>query len=404
MSDLDGLDLDRAFASLTRDLAHSPGPGAAAAVSTARRRRRTRVGAVALVTALVVGGGLTVPRLVFPEGGVAAGGGVARLDGAALDRATSGWLEGWTLERRMGGSFTRPRCPALDTTPWATERGDTVLFLDDSSAAVRISGFPDAAGLGRSWDEQVAALSACVDLGSPDEVPVDGTSVLHWQVGMPDDGARTTDVWVARDGTRVGQLEVVTSDSAAPADAVRRVAEALVAGLRDGWTESGTRQVSPRPIRGPLPEWPDVDLEGAVDDWGSPTKRAATTSPNLLCLRDHLDGPASTTSAAGGTPRGLSYRIAGYDDPDGGTADVELVLDQLRACSSTDVTIETLPNGVHVATYDTGGPEPDNAIWLAANGDRAGMVAVERADRPLPQGVRDDVAEALLEILHKPWS
>jgi hypothetical protein len=403
MSDLDDLVLDRAFASLTRDLSHSPGPGAAAAITTARKRRRTRVGAVALATALVVGGGLTVPRLVFPEGGVAAGGGSARLDGSALDRATSGWLDGWALERRMSGSFTRPGCSALDATPLATERGDTVLFIDDSSAAVRISGFPDAADLGRSWDEQVAALSACDDLGSPEEVPVDGTSVLHWRVALPDDGARTTDVWVARDGTRVGQLELVTSDNAAPADSVQRVAEALVAGIRDGWTESGTRQVSPRPIRGPLPGWTDVDLEGALAGWRSPTKRAATTSPNLLCLHDRLNGVTTSSSGGGGSPWGLSYGFAGYDDPTGGEANVELVLDELRACTSTDVQLETLPNGVHLATYDTGGPEPENAIWLAANGDRAGMVAVERADRPMPASARQDVADALMEILEKPW-
>ena len=31
------------------------------------------------------------------------------------------------------------------------------------------------------------------------------------------------------------------------------------------------------------------------------------------------------------------------------------------------------------------------------------MVAVERADRPMPPGVREDVADALHEILHLPW-
>ena len=87
MPDLDDLALDRAFTSLTRDLAHSPGPGAAAAIRTSRNRRRTRVGAVALATALVVGGGTTLPRLVFPEGGVAADGGSARFDTAALTQA-----------------------------------------------------------------------------------------------------------------------------------------------------------------------------------------------------------------------------------------------------------------------------------------------------------------------------
>jgi hypothetical protein len=31
------------------------------------------------------------------------------------------------------------------------------------------------------------------------------------------------------------------------------------------------------------------------------------------------------------------------------------------------------------------------------------MIAVERADRPLPAGVGDDVAAAHHEILHNPW-
>ncbi|MDR7252709.1 hypothetical protein J2X46_001685 [Nocardioides sp. BE266] len=407
MPDLDHLDpaLDRAFEALTRDLAHSPGPGAAAAMSTARTRRRTKVGAVALATLVVVGGGLTVPQLLLPQDGVASGGGSAPLDAAALERATEGWLDGWDLEARMSGSFTRPGCDALDATPLSTERGDTVLFIDDSSATVRISGFPDAADLGRSWDYSVGELSACDGLGTPDEVAVDGTSVLHWRVASPDDtGARTTDVWLAKDGLRTGLVEVVTPEQAAPADSVRGVAQALVAGVRDGWTESGTQQTAPRPLRASmLPEWPDVDLEGALAGWESPTKRAATTSPNLLCLHDRLNGVTTSVTGGGGSQHGLSYVVAGYDDPTGGEANVELVLDQLRACSSTEVTLETLPNGVHLATYDTGGAEPENAIWVAANGDRAGMVAVERADRPMPASARQDVADALYEILHKPW-
>ena len=396
--------LDRAFESLTRDLAHSPGPGAAAAMSTARTRRRTKAGAVALAALVVVGGGLALPQPGPGQDGVAADGGSAPLDAPSLESATEGWLDGWSLERRMSGGFDRPGCDALDATPLSTEEGTTVLFLDDSSATIRVSGFPDATDLGRSWDYRVTEMSACDGLGTPDEVPVDGTSVLHWRVAMPDDGgARTTDVWLARDGLRTGLVEVVTPEQAAPADSVRGVAQALLAGVRDGWTESGTRQTTPRPLRGMLPEWPDVDLEGALAGWQSPTRRAATTSPNLLCLHDRLNGVTTAVTGGGGSEHGLSYVIAGYDDRAGGTADVERVLDQLRACSSTDVEVETLPNGVHVATYDTGGPEPDNAIWLAANGDRAGMVAVERADRPLPAGVRDDVAAALLEILHKPW-
>jgi len=238
MSDLDQLDprLDAAFESLTRELARTHGPGAAAAMATARTRRRTNVGAVALATLVVVGGGLTAPQLL--------------------------------------SSDVPPAGPA-------------------------------------------------------------------------------------------------------------------------------TQQASPRPVM--LPEWTGIDLEGALHGWQSPTKRAATSSPNLLCLHDRLDGVTTSISGGGGSPWGLSYRVAGYPDPEGGPANVELVLDQLRACTSSVVEIETLPNGVHVATYDTGGPEPDNAIWVAANGDRAGMIAVERADRALPDAVRQDVADALHEILHLPW-
>lgn len=79
------------------------------------------------------------------------------------------------------------------------------------------------------------------------------------------------------------------------------------------------------------------------------------------------------------------------------------MLAELGTCTSTDVQLETLANGVHLATYDTGGSEGRGAIWFAANEDRAGLVAVERADRPMPTGVREDVADALHEILQLPW-
>ncbi|RYB95133.1 hypothetical protein EUA93_12735 [Nocardioides oleivorans] len=406
MPDLDQIDpaLDRAFDALARDLAHSPSPGASAAMATVRKRRRARVGVVALAALVVVGGGLTLPRVLSPEDGVAANGGSARLDAAAMDEATDGWIHGWTSEPRMNGSFSMPECHPLDAMAGATTEGYTVAFTQQSSADVKIIDFESAAALDASWQPQVDAISACDDLGAPRTVVVDGTSVLHWRLALPDDGnARMTDLWYARLGTRVGQLELATTEGAAPESAVRGVAEALVAGVRDGWTETEPRAVSPAAAKGPLPEWTGIDLEGALAGWRSPTKRAPTTSPNLTCLHDKLDGVTTASSGGGGSPWGLSYRVATYDDPDGGPADVDLVLDMLRACTTAEVRLETLPNGVHLATYDTGGPEPFNAIWLAANGDRAGMVAVERADRPMPQSARQDVADALHEILHLPW-
>ncbi|CAM3689032.1 hypothetical protein [Nocardioides zeicaulis] len=395
--------LDRAFAALSADLAHSPAPGAAAAIATARRQRRTRVGAVALIAVVALGSGLTLTQPRPDPDGIAADGGSAPLDAASLEAATAGWLDGWSPERTMDESFSRSGCDAIDASPLSTEAGNTVLFLDDASATIRIAGFPDGAELGRSWDYTVGRIAECDGLGTPDQVPVDGVSVLHWRVAMPDvEGARTTDVWLARDGRRTGLVEVVTPGPAAPADAVRGVAEALLAGVRDGWTESGAQPTTPSPMRGRLPEWRDVDLVGALAGWQSPTRRAATTSPNLLCLHDRLDGHAAGVSA-GGSPHGLSYRVAGYLDPADAQANVGLVLDQLRACTSSEVELRTLPGGVHLATYDTGGPEPFNALWVVAEGDRAGMVAVERADRPLPADVAADVSDAMLQILRTPW-
>ncbi|RYB88688.1 hypothetical protein EUA06_19530 [Nocardioides glacieisoli] len=414
MSDLD--QLDRAFESLTRDLAHTHGPGAAAAMATARARRRTKVGAVALATALVVGGGLTVPRLLFPADGLAARGGEARFDAVHLEDATSGWTSGWEdwqqYSPKGGGSFSPPECssmadPFADTGPAPTFGGSSLFVGDElSNGRFALARYADAASAATAQTKAYPAPDTC---GTTTTYDVDGVEVRH--DSMPnqdpaDTGSWLGDIWSARIGAERAEFQVYGRAGVADPASAERVAQLLVAGLRDGWTQSGMDEVPRVPPgngKGPLPEWTGIDLEGALAGWRSPTKRAATTSPNLLCLDDHLNGPTSATSAAGGSPHGLSYRIAGYDEPDGGTANVEVVLDELRACTSTEVTIETLPNGVHVATYDTGGPEPENAIWLAANGDRAGMVAVERADRPLPESARQDVADALHEILHLRW-
>jgi hypothetical protein len=414
MSDLDDLMLDRAFEALTRDLAHTPGPGAAAAVSTARRRRRTRVGAVALAALVVVGGGLTVPRLVFPSDGVAADGGSARFDTPALAAATEGWIDEWeTWERYSpwgGGGFSMASCtsgggPAGDVAPEPTSRGSSRFVSHSGASAVLVVGhYADARAATSAQEGAATAADTC---GSTTTYDVDGVQVVH--DSMPPEGESVGDMWLGdiwsvRIGADRADLQLVNDTGVADEETAEDVAEALVAGLRDGWTQSGMEAVQPQPASRKLPEWPDdVDLDAALAGWESPTERAPTTSPNLLCLHDRLNGPSTSTSGGGGSERGVSYIVAGYDDPTGGTANVELVLDQLRACSSTDIRLEALPNGVHLATYDTGGPEPENAIWIAANGDRAGMVAVERAAGPMPASARQDVADALVEILHTPW-
>lgn len=342
MSDLD--QLDRAFDALTRDLAHTHGPGAAAAMATARTRRRTRVGAVALATALVVGGGLTVPRLLFPADGVAANGGSARFDAAAIAQATDGWIGEWeTWEQHSpwgGGSFGVPSCsyagrPDREPAPQPMTLGSSrFVSRSGASATVVVTHYADAEVAASGSGLAVAVPDSC---GTTTTYDVDGVQVRH--DSMPPEGDSVGDrwmgdVWSARIGADRAHLEVINDTGVADDATAEEVAEALVAGLRDGWTQSGMEEVAPEdPPAPPLPEWTDVDLEGAFAGWRSPTRRAATTSPNLLCLHDRLDG-STAGLAVGGSRWGLSYRVAGYQDPAEARANVDLVLDELRACTS----------------------------------------------------------------------
>ena len=57
----------------------------------------------------------------------------------------------------------------------------------------------------------------------------------------------------------------------------------------------------------------------------------------------------------------------------------------------------------YALTYDYGTPGGRGALWLAAHGDRAGVIGVDGVDRPLPVGVAGDVAEVLHTYLQLPW-
>lgn len=244
MPDLD--QLDRAFDALARDLAHSSGPGAAAAVTTARQRRRTRAGAVALAAAVVLGGAVAVPRVAFPEDGVAARGGSARLDAAALEAATEGWTDGWELWERYspkgGGGYAVP-CPSSGPgealVPEPQEFGiSRFVAWERSSAGFVLARFANAA----QADE-----AQRIDPPFPDTcdvtttfIDVDGVEVRHDSVPVGAAGSDLWlgDVWSARIGSRTGRLEVVVGTRVADEVTADRVAEALVAGMRDGWTQS----------------------------------------------------------------------------------------------------------------------------------------------------------------------
>ncbi len=412
MSDLDHLDprLDRAFEALTRELALERGPGAAAAVSTARRRRRARVGALALTALVVVGGGLAMPGLLSSEDGVAAQGGSARLDAAALGRATEGWTSGWEMWEEFsphgGGSFGAASCSSAgssdgDVGPTSTSRG-TSRFVGEqrASAVLVLEQYADTASAVAAQDLSNPRPDAC---GTTTTYDVDGVQVRHDSMPPEDSGAWLGDIWSAQLGTGRAHLEIITQVGVADDATAGLVAEALVAGLRDGWTQSGMEAVAPLPDDyDQLPDFGASDLTEALAGWESASRVSASDVPNTPCLSEQV-GSGSVVGSGGGTPRGLTWALAGFADTTTGPTQVAAMLDELRTCTDPRMAVEELPNGVTVVTYDTGGSDGRGALWLAANGDRAGVIGVDSADRPMPIGVREAVADALDTYLQLPW-
>lgn len=404
MSDLEIL--DRAFASLTRDLAHSPGPGAAAAMSTARTRRRTKIGAVALATLVVVGGGLTVPRLVFPEDGVAAYGGSAPLDSSALERATDGWLTGWEEwsehSPKGGGGYTMPACFSDDdlATKQPQVGGGLSRFLGSGFALgiAVLAEYPDAATAERAQSEAYATCRGATT------IPVDGVQVRHYAEAPSGTDTSLTDVWTAQIGAQRLTLEIAGRAGTAPAPAIERVAEALVAGLRAGEvqeTYEGDPHAADPDAMPQLPEFPSGDLDRALAGWRAASRGSATSVPDTPCLGEEIT-TGSATGSGGGTPDGVTWSAAAFHDEDAGYERVEAMVDELRDCTGPEMTLEGLSNGVTLVTYDTGGPDGRGAIWLSAVGDRAGLVAVDGADRQMPTDVAQDVATVLHTYLRLP--
>lgn len=401
MSDLDHL--DRAFEALTRDLAHSPGPGAAAAMSTVRRRRRTRVGAVALTALVVVGGGLTVPRLVSSEDGTAGGGG-APLDAAALERATAGWLSGWEpWERnspRGGRAFSVPRCFS-DLAPPGPETvaGGLSRFVgsERALASATFAEYPDTATARTAESE---ALTMC---SGTTTVTVEGTQVRHYSQAPSDARTWITDVWTVQIGAERLTLEIAGRAGVATGPTVERVAETVVAGLRSGEVQERFATDPDVPDRRPqLPAFPDDDLTAALGGWWSASRVSASGIPHTPCLGEQVDA-GSFTSVGSDDPRGVTWSVAGFDDTTAGPLRIDAMIDELRACRDPVIDVEALADGVTMVTYDYGTPEGRGALWLAANGDRAGVIGVDGVNRPMPQAVAEDVAEVLHTYLQLPW-
>ena len=274
-------------------------------MTTVRRRRRTRVGAVALATLVVVGGGLTVPRLLFPADGVAADGGSAQVRhrGARRARPTGGSSGG------RPGSSTRPRrgaspgggapTPAGHRTPTpgprAERAGDLTLRrrherrqrLCSWSCATPTSAARDVRR--RRWPTPHRTRAA----------PRRRTTSTACEVrhdSMPPEAGRATpacwlgDIWSVRIGADRARVGAGDRHRRGRRRRTRRGGGrgCCVAGLRDGWTQSGDGlgPASPPATEGPAPRRGRTSTSrAALAGWQvSRPRRAATTSPNLLCL------------------------------------------------------------------------------------------------------------------------
>lgn len=410
MSDPDVL--DRAFDALARDLARSPGPGAAAAVSTARKRRRTRMGAVALAALVVVGGGVALPRLALPEDGAAASGNATPFDRAALAAATEGWITDWEdWERHSlwgGGGFGAASCWSVDgqgerSAPQPTSLG-TSRFVSHSgaSAVFVVQHFSDPEQATSAQELSVPPPDTC---GSTTTYAVDGIQVRHDSMAPESDSVGQMwlgDVWSVRLGTDRARLELVNDAGVADDRTAEDVAEALVAGLRSGWTQSGMRKVpATQGQTAQLPSFPDRSLADALAGWQSAT-RGRGTGIIAPCLGSDVS-EGSVTSSVSGTPRGVSHELAGYEDERAGTERVVAMVEELRTCTQVPIDVRQLPNGVFLATYDNGDADGRGAVWLAEHGSKAGVIGVDGAARPMPAGVDEDVADVLHDWLRLGW-
>jgi hypothetical protein len=279
MSDLD--QLDRALDALTRDLAHAPGPGAGAAMGTARTRRRTRAGAVALAALVVVGGGLTIPRMLSAStDDVAADGAEAPLDAGALEQATQGWLAGWEQwtpnAPQGGGSFSVPACLSGGASGAEQPQigGGLSRFLGDefAYASAEFAEYPDARTAEVAQDGSFAICRGATTM------TIDGTDVRHYAEPSADVGTAITDVWTVRIGAERLTLEIAGRAGVAPETAVERVAQAVVAGLRSGAVQEQSsgdpNAVGDRAMvmavsgaAEPMPGGVADDVAGVMDDW-----------------------------------------------------------------------------------------------------------------------------------------
>lgn len=122
---------------------------------------------------------------------------------------------------------------------------DTSRFIASAraTAVLVVEHYATEADAARSQDVSGPEPDTCVATTFFD---VDGVRVRH-DSSPPegDTGAGASprawlgDVWTVQQGTDRAVIEMVSTAGVADPDTAERVAEALVAGIRDGWTQSG---------------------------------------------------------------------------------------------------------------------------------------------------------------------
>lgn len=399
-------DLDRAFTALTDDVATRAGrPGAASAIRTARRRRRTTLAAVVATAAIAVGSAVALPQLTdarpgWTDSGLPAS---APLDAAALDAATDGWVSGWT-DSPASNSLSGLDCeenqtdlPSTNDVGWSHFSGGegavaTAVLLNYQAREVAAEAW-ERAGL----DAEGCGLVTGVE---SDDYP-DGTEVRHFvATGQQVDGSSgVTDLWFARTGASMGMLRTFSAGGA-DEESARRLSDALVAGLRSGWTQD---RVGDPALEGEGQEsldLPDVDharLESALRGWRAAGPQDATSDPPVPCLP--LNETSANVSTASTSQTGLYSAIEGYRNGGVAADEVRRKLEGLRRCQSVRMVERSLGGGVTLIVWDRGGQAGHGAVWLAADEDVTVLVAADGRGTSVPLTAAREVAELVREVL-----
>ena len=409
------VDLDRAFATLTSDLATRPGaPGARAAVATARRRRRTKVAAVGALAVLAVGAGV-VPQLTGvgdPDrsGDVASSGGPLAFTGAALTEATDGWAGPWReatrrddlADVRLGTPPCFAELPSGDDNVEPIRMGDAIVLSPASAGAhVTFAEFRSADAVAPILDTFSPAVVEEVCEMTVDGVVVDRTRVLHAHADAAWEEP-AVDWWLAVDDTRIAMLMVTAPEEGAPDEVRAEVAALLDRALdsEDNFESSMTRvesgsgsdsssSSSGTTGSGEVPTYRTLDRAGvmeATDGWPA----EITTAGQLSCTAQFSLGGMEWQSMSS-DDGGMTTTHSGFGDEAAARAAVDRVAAQLEACVPYDWTVTT--GSLRGGRTLWAGSEQGTLV-LAQRGATLAWVTIGEPDAPA------SAVQAIASLLH----